>query len=504
MIVSEHGGLWRIKTLNLNHNHTLDPHSRGGADQLPYNKKKVSNYGTTINRERKNSEMMEVLAFFSKKRSEDPGFYYSFQIDQNSKVHIILWADAKSRSYYETCGDCISFDTTFLTNKYNLPFAPIVGVTPHGHTYIFACALIGNERATSFKWVFKEFVAAMGGKHPQTIITDQDRAMRQAIESELPNTIHKSCLFRIKSKAEDNLGSTFRANEGLYEEFQDIIDNSLTEQEFEMSWQKMIEDYKKIPRDVTRLQINEKTRGETYLVFQAKNYPIKEHKNKEYVVHVDLAKEEYSCICCKFDKDGLLCSHILKVMLHLDIAEIPEKYFIDRWRKQYKRILPNMQQQKNADSDAPRYNVLSRKLVPTVSKASKSKRKYEYFLKEIDRVDEALSKMDSETEGVEEQDNSITTITNFATTSNDGSMNSIVELLDPDVANTKGRPRTMTIREAIKANKFYKCGHCGRAKHTKRNCPNLHLVYNLPKSKKPRKNNKTSGGQWYLYFMQCH
>jgi hypothetical protein len=83
----------------------------------------------------------------------------------------------------------------------------------------------------------------MGGKHPQTIITDQDASMKKAIEDILPNTIHKSCLYHVKSKVEDKLFRCFQANEGLYEEFQDIIDNSLTVEEFEMLWKQMIDRY---------------------------------------------------------------------------------------------------------------------------------------------------------------------------------------------------------------------------------------------------------------------
>ncbi|XP_047080137.1 protein FAR1-RELATED SEQUENCE 5-like [Lolium rigidum] len=187
MVIAEKDGMWRLRTLRLEHNHALDPHSRffrshaymtkeekamirslkqsniptrqivsvlahlrGGSDQLPYNKKKVSNYSTSINRELSNSDMMEVLSFFDKKQEEDPRFYSSFDLDSDNKVKSVFWADAKARSFYEKCGDCISFDTTFLTNKYNLPFAPIVGVSPHGNTYLFACALIGNERASDF------------------------------------------------------------------------------------------------------------------------------------------------------------------------------------------------------------------------------------------------------------------------------------------------------------------------------------------------------------------
>ena len=36
---------------------------RGGPENTPYNRKKVSNYGTTINRELHNSDVMQVAQF---------------------------------------------------------------------------------------------------------------------------------------------------------------------------------------------------------------------------------------------------------------------------------------------------------------------------------------------------------------------------------------------------------------------------------------------------------
>jgi hypothetical protein len=98
---------------------------QGGMEQLPYNKRKVCNYGASVNREFNNNDLNEVLAWFNKKQAEEPSFYYSLEL-VNKKVRSVFWSDARSRQYYDLYGDCICFDTTFLTNKYNLPFAPIV------------------------------------------------------------------------------------------------------------------------------------------------------------------------------------------------------------------------------------------------------------------------------------------------------------------------------------------------------------------------------------------
>ena len=50
-------------------------------------------------------------------------------------------------------------------------------------------------------------------------------------------------------------------------------------------------------------------------------------QNRKYVVLTDLTKgkEEFTCICAKFSKDGILCSHILKVIVEEEVDEIPKK-----------------------------------------------------------------------------------------------------------------------------------------------------------------------------------
>ena len=48
---------------------------RGGTENTPYNRKKVSNYGTTINRELKNSDVMQMAHYFKEKRAENESFY---------------------------------------------------------------------------------------------------------------------------------------------------------------------------------------------------------------------------------------------------------------------------------------------------------------------------------------------------------------------------------------------------------------------------------------------
>lgn len=172
------------------------------------------------------------------------------------------------------------------------------------------------------------------------------------------------------------------------------------------------------------------------------------------------------------------------------MEKLPEKYIIDRWRKSDKKIHSTEPPPIVAENSTLRYNVLQRKLVYVASNASKKKRKYEYFLGEIDRIQKRMEEMDEESESeMNVQSGSTRTVT-FVTTSLEAEeATSTMNIQDPDVSATKGRPRMLSIREAIRQNKFYKCSHCNSDKHTLKNCTNLDKEYNLPRRKRAKQSN---------------
>ncbi|KAK1677958.1 hypothetical protein QYE76_038806 [Lolium multiflorum] len=56
--------------------------------------------------------------------------------------------------------------------------------------------------------------------------------------------------------------------------------------------------------------------------------------SQTYMVDVDIANEIYNCQCCKFNKDGILCCHVMKVMSYLGtVITMPKHYILPRWSK---------------------------------------------------------------------------------------------------------------------------------------------------------------------------
>ncbi|KAL2462187.1 Protein FAR1-RELATED SEQUENCE [Abeliophyllum distichum] len=77
------------------------------------------------------------------------------------------------REAYKEFGDAVTFDTTYLTNRYDILLAPFVGVNHHGQSTMLGCGLISNEDTQIFTWPFRTRLECMEGKAPIVIITDQ-------------------------------------------------------------------------------------------------------------------------------------------------------------------------------------------------------------------------------------------------------------------------------------------------------------------------------------------
>lgn len=55
---------------------------------------------------------------------------------------------------------------------------------------------------------------------------------------------------------------------------------------------------------------------------------VAKYGTRNYLVIANVAQETYSCECCRMDRDGMLCCHILKVFTHIGLDVIPGQYIL--------------------------------------------------------------------------------------------------------------------------------------------------------------------------------
>lgn len=185
-------------------------------------------------------ETKSLLEFFTQMQIANSNFFYAIDTGEDQRLKNLLWVDAKSRYDYINFSDVVSFDTTYIRNKYKMPLALFIGVNQHYQFMLLGCALVGDESAATFSWVMQTWLKAMGGQAPKVIITDQDRAMKSAISEVFPSTYHCFCLWHILGKVSETFSHLLKQHENFMAKLQKCIYRSWTHEEFEKRWHKLV------------------------------------------------------------------------------------------------------------------------------------------------------------------------------------------------------------------------------------------------------------------------
>ena len=155
----------------------------------------------------------------------------------------IFWVDAWSRMAYQYFGDVVTYDTTYKTNKYDMPFTHFTGLNHHCQSVLFGYALFQEETEQTFVWLFETWLQVMWGKEPISIITDQDLAIGASISKVFPRTRHRLCLRHIKKKFPEKLSHIYHKNSAFKCVLKRYIRESPSVEEFEEDWNNLILTY---------------------------------------------------------------------------------------------------------------------------------------------------------------------------------------------------------------------------------------------------------------------
>ena len=129
----------------------------GGYENVTYNQKDIRNF---LDKERhlkcREGDGQALHDYFVRMQGKNSNFYHALDLDNELRVRNVFWVDTRSRAEYESFHDVITFDTTYLTNKYDMPFAHFIGINHHGESIILDCGLLFGEYTDSFVWVFRQ------------------------------------------------------------------------------------------------------------------------------------------------------------------------------------------------------------------------------------------------------------------------------------------------------------------------------------------------------------
>nr|KAJ0194419.1 hypothetical protein LSAT_V11C800440710 [Lactuca sativa] len=161
--------------------HKLRASLRGGYEFVKPKVVDYKNLTRDINRVIGYKDAQMIVNTMNYRRAHYPNYSFKFNC-QDDVLDCMFWADEMEKAYYAKFGDVISFDATFRTNKYRMVFVPFTAIDHHKKSVTVGSGLLSNESIESYSWLLKEFLKTHG-KEPTLVLTDQDAAIKQAIEN---------------------------------------------------------------------------------------------------------------------------------------------------------------------------------------------------------------------------------------------------------------------------------------------------------------------------------
>ena len=87
--------------------------------------------------------------------------------------------------------------------------------------------------------------------------------------------------------------------------------------------------------DASAFNVFEMDKGRIYTVKKTLDYEEAEFLSDSFPIEVDMKTNMLNCVCSKFERDGILCCHVLRLFTQFGINEIPQHYIKQRWTKKY-------------------------------------------------------------------------------------------------------------------------------------------------------------------------
>lgn len=141
---------------------------------------------------------------------ESIGYVVRIQVKDNQEVKGVFFIHEKAIMEARCWPEAITIDATYKTNAHKLSLVNIVGTSNASsvkggnrlQTFAIAGAFVNNETEQTYTWILEELREAVwpvetNFRLPSVIITDNEQALRNAIDHVFPESQHLLCSWHL-------------------------------------------------------------------------------------------------------------------------------------------------------------------------------------------------------------------------------------------------------------------------------------------------------------------
>ncbi|KAH9702052.1 protein FAR1-RELATED SEQUENCE [Citrus sinensis] len=332
----------------------------GGFENVSFLERDARNHVDKVRRLRlRERDAIAIQRHFQKMQTENDEFFFSINLDEEGQLKNVFWADPRSRAAYNDFGDVVTFDTTYLTNKYDMPFAPFVGVNHHGQSILLGYGLISHEDTETFTWLFDTWLSYkydisnnqwLNGLYKERnrwvpcfvkttfwaemSTTQYSESMNAFFDGYVNLKTLKQFVEKYEKAMESKIEKEWQADARSFSQRLPCRTSFAMEKQIEAVY--TISKFQEFQQELMNKIYCEvfSCGGSEYEVIE------NDEKSREKTFKVIFENDdgEIRCVCSMFGYKGIICKHAIAVLSCNHVQLLPEKYILRRWRKDVRRF----------------------------------------------------------------------------------------------------------------------------------------------------------------------
>jgi MULE transposase domain len=147
---------------------------------------------------------------------EDENWALHYTTNHQGRVNFFFFAPDAMISLAQSSPEVLLIDATYKVNKYNMPCIHFMTTTSIGRTASVALAFVASEEEAYYNLAvstFRELV--MGDARVEVILTDDEDALRNALDVVYPDVPQLLCLWHVNKNVQTYVNTLWYTNVGL-------------------------------------------------------------------------------------------------------------------------------------------------------------------------------------------------------------------------------------------------------------------------------------------------